>query len=521
VAQSTRAPSNATTSMYNTTSGGMRSGTLAPFDSKFTSARQGSMMKSDMLKRETSGSKSYSYDEDFLVRMCFELENMTHRLEVEQRRLSALDEGVKRARNDLLSKYTRKNQRPLAERKRRTKAKLIAQRRMSSVKGWLADAVQKLNYYKDINANYKMAIDRYRLEGKHLDKGFENLKRIIQQNALQFQKHSNVAKEIQDVMDQRKESIAENNQMLKTERQQWKMQITNLSQLLRGVQRDQKREQNEKLTRMAEFRRNKGKYMVADEEEQFSEPLMYRHILKCAFLNCIQRKHIKQHQRNIKVFEQAFATIKTSTGISCIEQIVHIFTKLEERHFSLLTYINQLNKEMEQLEVANREMLVTRNKMDAQNDKTRVQRKLSVNNLEDKLERTLKETTVLEEEQQLCDDIIENCVKIMENVVRQLNEDEEEPLDIPKEGRSRDNLEKFLDYIDTFVKYYHNVVPTALETYAKKPVNREKLCTSVRLADLPSCNLMESDDDEDDRTEVRTRIEKGYLNLGTRRKKEK
>merc|ERR1711934_851079 len=81
-----------------------------------------------------------------------------------------------------------------------------------------------------------------------------------------------------------------------------------------------------------------------------------RRILKLAFLNCIQRRHIKQHQKNIELFEQAFATIKSTTGISDIEDIVKIFVKLEERNFSLLTYVNQLNREIEALEKRNKEL---------------------------------------------------------------------------------------------------------------------------------------------------------------------
>merc|ERR1719162_1951991 len=104
--------------------------------------------------------------------------------------------------------------------------------------------------------------------------------------------------------------------------------------------------------------RPKGKraYMVADEEENFSEPAMHRRILKLSFLNTIQRRHIKQHQKNIEVFEQAFATIKSSTGISDIEEIVKIFIALEQRNFSLLTYVNQLNREIETIEIRNREL---------------------------------------------------------------------------------------------------------------------------------------------------------------------
>merc|ERR1719386_641045 len=60
--------------------------------------------------------------------------------------------------------------------------------------------------------------------------------------------------------------------------------------------------------------KNRRTYMVADEEEAFSETAMHQKILKLSFLNTIQRRHIRQHQKNIEVFEQAFATIKSSTG---------------------------------------------------------------------------------------------------------------------------------------------------------------------------------------------------------------
>merc|ERR1719238_2451186 len=99
-------------------------------------------------------------------------------------------------------------------------------------------------------------------------------------------------------------------------------------------------------------------YMVADEEELFSEQAMHRRILKLSFLNTIQRRHITQHQQNIEVFEQAFSTIKSSTGISDIEEIVKIFIHLEQKNFSLLTYVNQLNREIESIEIRNRDLRV-------------------------------------------------------------------------------------------------------------------------------------------------------------------
>merc|ERR1719473_1160913 len=105
-----------------------------------------------------------------------------------------------------------------------------------------------------------------------------------------------------------------------------------------------------------EGKKNRTRGLKADEEENFNSTAVMRRILKLAFLNAIQRRHIRQHQKNIEVFEQAFATIKSTTGISDIEEIVKIFVSLEQRNFSLLTYVNQLNREIESLEKLNKEL---------------------------------------------------------------------------------------------------------------------------------------------------------------------
>lgn len=55
--------------------------------------------------------------------------------------------------------------------------------------------------------------------------------------------------------------------------------------------------------------------------------------------------------KSIGVYDQAFATIKSTTGISEIEEIVKIFVQLEERNYSLMTYTNQLNRDIEEIEL--------------------------------------------------------------------------------------------------------------------------------------------------------------------------
>merc|ERR1740127_27833 len=103
-------------------------------------------------------------------------------------------------------------------------------------------------------------------------------------------------------------------------------------------------------------KKHKTRSLKADEEENFHAQGVMRRILKLAFLNAIQRRHIRQHQKNIEVFDQAFATIKSTTGIAEIEEIIKIFVSLEQRNFSLLTYVNNLNRDIESLEKRNRNL---------------------------------------------------------------------------------------------------------------------------------------------------------------------
>merc|ERR1719454_159724 len=134
--------------------------------------------------------------------------------------------------------------------------------------------------------------------------------------------------------------------------------------------------------------KNRKTYMVADEEEAFSEPQMHRRILKLSFLNTIQRRHIKQHRKNIEVFEQAFATIKSSTGISDIEEIVKIFIGLEQRNFSLLTYVNELNRDIESIEVRNQELQNQSNNCKQEQENSAVRRKEALSEIQEQIRKT-------------------------------------------------------------------------------------------------------------------------------------
>merc|ERR1719261_1938938 len=181
--------------------------------------------------------------------------------------------------------------------------------------------------------------------------------------------------------------------MLERERRTFKDGTKKMQKELYNESEVQKEQDNlHRFSSMMESGSGKGKhrrtYMVADEEEAFSEPQMHRRILKLSFLNTIQRRHIRQHQKNIEVFEQAFATIKSSTGISDIEEIVKIFISLEQRNFSLLTYVNQLNRDIETIEIRNRELQNQLKTYQSDNDASAVRKKEALSELQDNIQKT-------------------------------------------------------------------------------------------------------------------------------------
>merc|ERR1719197_1303697 len=150
-------------------------------------------------------------------------------------------------------------------------------------------------------------------------------------------------------------------------------------------------------------------YMVADEEDEFSDSSVMKKIPKLAFLNTIQRRHIKQHQKNIEVFEQAFATIKSTTGISDIKEIVKIFVKLEERNYSLLTYVNQLNREIESIEMRNKDLHQQLKDYQEQEEQSAVRKRAILQDLESQIQKTQKAVSEKTLEVEAGTEILEGC----------------------------------------------------------------------------------------------------------------
>lgn len=279
--------------------------------------------------------------------------------------------------------------------------------------------------------------------------------------------------------------------------------------------------------------RTKRSYMVADEEEAFSEAAMHRRILKLSFLNTIQRRHIKQHQKNIEVFEQAFATIKSSTGISDIEEIVKIFIALEQRNFSLLTYVNQLNREIEAIEIRNNELRAQLKARQEQEMQSEERKELTLSEVKTQITKTRAAT--LEKDKMIADSAaaLDECRPLIWNVVKLLKQEipslcsvgyegDAPPMKVAPPDEHESQLNHHLMYIEEALLLFRLcLAPDALQRTAPgKPIG----AGVKKPSDLPSAH-MGDDSDEDpesglfDRPWTRSELRKRALEQLTRRRK--
>lgn len=212
---------------------------------------------------------------------------------------------------------------------------------------------KKLDQNVHENRDLRESIDVVRREKTQLNQIFDRLKTDIRHRTgqlLDFVEETTASRAVHSDAQQR---VSVMKRQRDSERAQFKLEVLKLREQLQ-VQDWEKKEVEVQLKRAEQGVQKKKELVVPEEESGFSENLMMRRILKNAFLNCTQRRKIKQHQKSIEVFEQAFSTIKQSTGIDQIEEIVQIFVALESRNYSLLTYINHMNREIEALEAQRR-----------------------------------------------------------------------------------------------------------------------------------------------------------------------
>jgi len=421
-------------------------------------------------KMSQSRSAQQSYMQDHVQRMHNEIESTTRKLELEKRRLNKLDEDVMRMRAEHKEKCLKP--RPDAKAgsgKSQGKGPDVPvtetgrARELQKLEHRLSKAITMLNHLTHDNSEVRSKIDATRRERLQMNQVFKKLSGDISENKSKVSQLQRDTDQSRREHEERQHRITALKRQLETERRQFKNSVQQL-------QKDLKDREREELTlRVAATKektldpeeKSKTKSLKADEEEKFDTSSVMRRILKLAFLNTIQRRHIKQHQKNIEVFEQAFATIKSTTGISDIEEIVKIFVGLEQRNFSLLNYVNTLNREIESFEKQNNELesqLEAQSSAENESDKRRNLALTDLNSQIDSMAGVTEENQVQATHHL---EILDRCKPLVQTILKAVEKENRgfggQPA--PERAAAGDNVLAWLTYIEKTLTQWKDFLP--------------------------------------------------------------
>jgi len=467
------------------------------------------------------GGGSYkSYILEQCGRMHADIDKTTRKLELEHRRLYNLDKFLTLAESEWNTKRARyKLFQSTVDDAVQHKSGLVKQLERKLVK-----AIEDLNRGNYENEQLREQIDQLRIERTMLDQVFKQMEKDINSNKKLMEKEKTKIGENMASSMQAKQEYRALNKMLERKRRDFKDVTKKMQKELHNESEVQKEHDNlHRFTRDQDTSGGKGKskrnYMVADEEEKFSEPMMHRRILKLSFLNTIQRRHIKQHQKNIEVFEQAFTTIKSSTGIDNIAEIVKIFISLEQRNFSLLTYVNQLNREIETIEIRNRELRDQLDAFQVEQGQSELRKDEALSEISVQIQKTKAATEEKEKMIEESSKALADCRPLIWNIVKYLKsempalltkgfEGDPPPSKIATpddcEAGADESLNNQLMYIEDAILQFRLCLTQdgqqAAITRPQPPKVAASLNRASRPNELPSAHITGDDSDDDPET---------------------
>jgi coiled-coil domain-containing protein 63/114 len=176
-----------------------------------------------------------------------------------------------------------------------------------------------------------------------------------------------------NLLRQEKTMYQNNLKSLETDIEKADGEINSLMQNIESSQNTSKMSQNMMLSLKMKNEEDKTNYYrrLTELNKELKDPKLNRGSrIKTGEINAIQNdtaavlKHrltklivnnkekvklIDNYQRNMKVIDEAFTTIKEATGLTDILEIQNTFIKGEEQNYNLLTYVDVLNQEIDNL----------------------------------------------------------------------------------------------------------------------------------------------------------------------------
>ncbi|KAL8440947.1 hypothetical protein Emag_007595 [Eimeria magna] len=286
--------------------------------------------------------------EDSIALMQSSIEQTTRRLELEKRRLYDLSDALEKAQAEYDEKRTRYSYNKSDAMHELAKA----EKHLRLLENRVAQATSKHNIVTSAIADLRSSIDKHRKDRLSLDQVNRYLTREIQLKEFELK---TLQAEMASQVDEKQQTLSLKGRICEArekEREEFRKLTIEKEKIFRDHERElkmlQAKSEKGQEHLCAQIRCNE--FAVSADERLVDPETLMKHILKTTLLNTMQRYAIRQHKKQMEVFERAMDSIKASTGISDADEIVRIFTLLEERNFSAITYVNTINQEIKDME---------------------------------------------------------------------------------------------------------------------------------------------------------------------------
>lgn len=256
------------------------------------------------------------------------------------------------------------------------------------------------------NKVLRTRIDEYRRERVVFDAIYKKLERDLHEKKKEMSAIIEDSKNAYQARDKSQSEMATLQQHAEKEKADFEAEFKELGDLIKSQQ------QMLEQLRLKQFDRSqdKMKTLSITSEESNNEMLMMQNTMGMGLgmggmnawggSNGKDKSTLPLSQEKIHSYEDAIKRIQESAGIYDINEIVTRFLEAEEQNFSLFNYVNDINSEIERLEHSISDMRNQIEKYRGQGMSTDTQRKKTLRDLDEKLQKTDKKADEYEERYQ-------------------------------------------------------------------------------------------------------------------------
>jgi len=298
-------------------------------------------------------------------------ESFTRKIEGEKKKIEDLDANIKELNASVLEQRKKLGGSNVIR-----ENNLKTQKQIKVLENRLDKSLLKFNEALAFNKQLREGIDNLRRERQAFDNIYKKLDKDLTDKKGEMQRIIEISNVAYEARDKAQQEMALLKGQADREQANFEHEWKELGKL---IESDRK---------MKELLRQRDKAGIGPNGKLDDEDRLRKKIIRGNAAISKDKAAQQAALQKVQSYEEAFAKIQESTGISDIDELVTTFIEAEDKNFSLFNYVNELNNEVEKLEEQIEHTRSEIEKHRGQGQSTDGQRKRILQDLEEKLQRT-------------------------------------------------------------------------------------------------------------------------------------